>query len=173
MDIKDPRTDSRLRYKSGRSASHTNDITIGDHKNVEPHMEELVQKLRSMLMLDNFEVYVSMLKFTIGTGIFSKPFLYYTYGFSNCIIGDIVDIFIVALSNQNLIRAMELMPKELTTPESKLTYGKVVGYVLDERDCRLTGAKAQEYGIFCKILDFCVLFSNTISILGYLWWVNA
>ena len=36
------------------------------------------------------------------------------------------------------------MPPQNTTPEEKLTYGKVVHYILDDRESRLSGATAHK-----------------------------
>lgn len=83
------------------------------------------------LKLNNFEVFVSMLKFMIATGIFNKPFLYMKYGISNCMLSDCANMALVCFCNASLIKCMEMMPMHLTCPSSKLTYGTVVGHVLD------------------------------------------
>ena len=54
----------------------------------------------------------------------------------------------VTLSNANLIKAMDCMPEHLVTPEKKLTYGKVVNYILDEREARMNNNNENRSRLF-------------------------
>ena len=84
-----------------------------------------------VMKLTNFEVYVSMLKYTAGQGVFYRPYLYNKYGLFNSLVADIAMMFVIMYSNINLIYCMNYMPKAMTTPQSNLTYGKVVEYCMD------------------------------------------
>ena len=74
-----------------------------------------------------------MMKFLIAIVIFQRPFLYAKFSIKYGIISDIIGIIIVSYSNVNFVKSMEFMPDKLTQPEERLTYGKVVKYILDER----------------------------------------
>jgi len=73
-----------------------------------------------------------MLKFQIGTGIFNRPYLYNKYGLFTCALSDVCNMILSMFSNTSLITCMEHMPPEMTHPESKITYGKVVQYFMDD-----------------------------------------
>jgi len=91
---------------------------------------------RDPLKLDNFEVVISMVKFTIGLGIFNRPYTYYVYGLNNGIASDALLCAITVFSNYNLVEALRLLPRNMRRPTSGLTLGKSVGYILDERSQR-------------------------------------
>jgi hypothetical protein len=61
---------------------------------------------------------------------------------------------------------MEFMPKSLTTPESNLTYGKIVSYVLDQRSSRLTGIPSTS-SFFQILLDSQIVISQLLTMVGY------
>ena len=86
------------------------------------------------MKLTDFEVFIQMLKFLLGCGIFARPKLYQRYGPIAGFVSDIIGVWIINFSNTNLIKCMQFMPREQTTPDSQLTYGKVVHFVLDKRD---------------------------------------
>ena len=69
------------------------------------------------MKLDDFEVFVSMAKFTIAMGIFNRPMLYKRSGIIYGLITDMSFILIVNLCNYYLVRCMIFMPKALTTVE--------------------------------------------------------
>ena len=58
------------------------------------------------------------------------------------------------------------MPEQLTSPESNLTYGKVVSYVLDQRSSRLTGRPISSK-FYEVLLDVMVVISQLLTIVGY------
>jgi amino acid permease len=88
---------------------------------------------RDPLKLDNFEVLVSMIKFTIGLGIFNRPYVYKMNGLNNGISSDVLLCAITIMSNYNLVESLRLLPRTMRRPTSGLTLGKTVGYILDER----------------------------------------
>ena len=92
---------------------------------------------REAMKLTDFEIFVSMAKFTIAIGIFNRPMLYLRSGIVYGLITDISFVIIINLCNYYLIRCLVFMPKGLTTIESKLTFGKVVKYILDNREARI------------------------------------
>ena len=58
---------------------------------------------------------------------------------------------------------MKYMPKQLTQPNMKLTYGKVVQYILDESDSRVESLrhnkyKAPESNFYKTLLDVIIIF---------------
>jgi amino acid permease len=69
------------------------------------------------LKLNDFEVYISMLKFLVGIGVFQRPYLYQKNGVLWGVISDIIGVYIVITCNANLVKAMQFMPKKLTTPD--------------------------------------------------------
>ena len=89
------------------------------------------------MKLDDFEVFISLLKFTLGLGVFNRPYVYKTYGVRNGMISDTIIFIITAISNYNLVESLSFLPPEMTQPSSNITYGKVVEYLLDEREERL------------------------------------
>ena len=94
------------------------------------------QHLKDPLKLDNFEVAISMVKFTIGLGIFNRPYTYHIYGLNNGILSDALLCAITVFSNYNLVESLRLLPRHMRRPTSGLTLGKAVGYVLDGRSQR-------------------------------------
>jgi hypothetical protein len=92
-----------------------------------------------------------MMKFLIAIVIFQRPFLYEKFGVKYGIINDVMGIAICVFSNLNLVKAMEFMPDEMLQPEKRLTYGKCVNYVLDERKSRIKGGESGS--IYKVILD--------------------
>ena len=91
-----------------------------------------------LMKLDDFEVFISLLKFTLGLGVFNRPYVYKTYGVRNGIISDSVIFVVTAISNYNLVESLSFLPPEMTQPSSNITYGKVVEYLLDDRDVRIS-----------------------------------
>ena len=73
--------------------------------------------IEEALKLNEFEVFISMVKFMIGTGIFNRPFLYNKYGLQNCLISDFLNSGLTVFSNASLITCMSHMPQELVAPE--------------------------------------------------------
>jgi hypothetical protein len=86
---------------------------------------------KEAMKLNNFEVYISFIKFYIMFSIFNRPYKYKINGFINCILAEMLTAFFVTLSLRNMVDAMEKMPKETLLPENHPTYGKVVEYLLD------------------------------------------
>ena len=107
--------------------------------------------LREAQKLNDFEVFVSMMKFYIAIVIFQRPFLYQKFSVEYGLISDAITVAMICLSNSNLVKALEFMPEKLTQPEQRLTYGKVVKYVLDERDNRMGTPKSSKF--FKVLLD--------------------
>jgi len=97
------------------------------------------------MKLNDFEVFVSMAKFTIAIGIFNRPMLYKRSSIIYGLITDFAFIIITNLCNYYLVRCMIFMPKGLTTVESKLTFGKVVKYILDNREARIKHYKTNRF----------------------------
>ena len=62
--------------------------------------------LSEALKLNNFEVFVSFLKFIIQMSVFSKPMLIKRYGLTNSIISSVLTLVFVICSNYNLILSM-------------------------------------------------------------------
>jgi len=73
----------------------------------------------------------------IAIGIFIRPYLMREAGLVNGLISEILALIACIYSNNNLIRCLNYMPNHLTTPDQNLTYGKVVGFVLDTRQERI------------------------------------
>ncbi len=68
------------------------------------------------------------------------------------------------------------MPKRLTTPDSKLTYGKVVNYVLDDRDARMESLRLQKFQqgtsrFYNNLLDVLVFISCHLIMMAYVKYV--
>ena len=59
-------------------------------------------------------------------------------GLFNSMIGEIVAIVAVVLSNINMLRCLRYMPASLTGPDSNLTYGSVVHFIMDARYERIS-----------------------------------
>jgi len=116
------------------------------------------------MKLTDFEIFVSMAKFTIAMGVFNRPMLYKRSGIIYGLITDLSFMVIVSLCNYYLVRCMVFMPKGLTTIESKLTFGKVVKYILDNREARIkqyktkrfTESQSNFYGIMLDIIVFVI-----------------
>ena len=88
------------------------------------------------MKLDNFEVFISMVKFTIGLGVFNRPYTYKVYGVNNGIASDAFICCMTVMSNYNLVQCLYLLPRAMRRPSSGLTLGKAVGYILDGRGQR-------------------------------------
>ena len=73
----------------------------------------------------------------IAIGIFIRPIILREAGLFNGISCEIIALFAVVYSNNNLIRCLNYMPNHLTAPDQNLTYGKVVHFVLDSRRERM------------------------------------
>ena len=145
LEIKNMRNSRRMRGTLTDLRSQNNGLQLADFDHIRPgsdrksipmdrrsHMSfGSVFSHNEAMKLNNFEVYITMLKFLIATGIFNRLFLYKQYGVTNAFAADIISIFIVIFSYFSLITCIYMMPKDLTSPSSNLTYGKVVGYVLD------------------------------------------
>lgn len=96
-----------------------------------------VKSLYEAMKLNDFEVFISMSKLCLGIGIFNRPYLYMQNGITNCIVGEILNVAFVLLSYRCLIDCMQFLPRRMAQPNSKLTYGKVVSYILDQRSARI------------------------------------
>lgn len=83
----------------------------------------------------------------IAVGVFYRPRLYYDAGLYDAIVAELVALFAVLVANSFLIKCLEYMPKQLTAPESNLTYGKVVYYILDCREERISNQLRRELNI--------------------------
>ena len=111
----------------------------------EPHTagrQQLIQGYKRALLLNDQEIFVTMLKFMIGIGIFNRPILYKNAGLVSSLIVEIIGTIFSVMSNTAIVTCLMFMPAQFTTAEEKLTYGKVVHYILDERDSRLKGGSA-------------------------------
>lgn len=106
-------------------------------RDLHPSRRPLIHKYKRSLLLSDFEVFVSLTKFMIAVGIFYRPRLLYTAGLYNAIMSELAALFAVVVANSFLVRCLEYMPRQLTAPESNLTYGKVVHYILDCREERM------------------------------------
>lgn len=104
-----------------------------------------------------------MIKFNIATSMFQRPYLYVRYGIINGLVADLFMTYMAITSNSNLIKCMNMMPKHLTQPETRLTYGKVVNYILDNRDQRLE--RDQNKGNSSFYIDMVDLMITTSSFL--------
>ena len=65
----------------------------------------------------------------------------------------------------------------MTEPDSKLTYGQIVGYILDKREVRLNkyrgGNGKLEVTTFWKnLLDFTLVTSMTLNMIAYAMFIN-
>lgn len=109
---------------------------------VTPGRSHLVHGYKRALLLNDQEIFVTMLKFMIGIGIFNRPMLYKNAGLVSSIIVEIIGTTFSVMSNLAMVSAIMFMPAQLTTAEEKLTYGKVVHYVLDDRENRIKGGFA-------------------------------
>ena len=107
---------------------------------ITPGREHMIFRWKKALRLNDFEVFISMIKFMVGIGIFYRPYLYSKAGIGNAIPIEIMGLFISITTNGYLVKCLMFMPPQLTTPEEQVTYGKVVTYILDSRDSRLRGA---------------------------------
>lgn len=67
-----------------------------------------------LMKLDDFEVFISLLKFTLGLGVFSRPYVYKTYGVRNGIISDSIIFTITAISNYNFVESLNFLPPDMT-----------------------------------------------------------
>ena len=65
-----------------------------------------MSEYKNALKLNNFEVIISMIKFTLGIGVFTRPFLYMKYGILNSMLCDILATWIAVASNTNLVKCM-------------------------------------------------------------------
>lgn len=132
------------------------------------------------LKLNNYEVCISFLRFCIGSGIFTRPYFYSQFGLSNCFAVEIISVGMGYYSFKCLIDCMMFLPVDYYRPNTKVTYGKVVSYILDQRTERINKIrdlnsihdsstfKVQENkGTFGKILDVCVFTSQIILMVQY------
>lgn len=90
-----------------------------------------VKSLYEAMKLNDFEVFISMSKLCLGIGIFNRPYVYMQNGLTNCIVSEVLNVIFVLLSYKCLIDCMQYLPRRMVQPNSKLTYGKVVSYILD------------------------------------------
>ena len=116
------------------------------------------------LKLDNFDVFISMLKFTIGLGIFSRPYMYKQFGPNNAVVVDVIICIITIISNINLVNCMNIMPAHMVEPESNLTYGGVVKYIMDDRNVRLDNNKKS---FWSQTLDIVIFASQLLNLSIY------
>ena len=93
--------------------------------------------IQKMFLLSDFEVFISLMKFMIGVGIFIRPRMMLEAGLFNAISSELIALVAVLISNANLIRCLHYMPAQLTKPDSNLTYGAVVHFILDARQERI------------------------------------
>ena len=90
------------------------------------------------LKLNDFEVFLSMIKITVGIGIFNKPYIYGWFGINNGLLSDLYIMVLTLISNIHLIDCLKELPMEMCKPDADLSIGKTVGYILDGRTQRLT-----------------------------------
>ena len=81
-----------------------------------------------------------MIKFSLGLGVFYRPYLYMKYGLNNGIISEMIAGLATFMSNCMLVDCLMYLPNKMTS-NSNLTYGQVVGYILDERENRVNPGK--------------------------------
>ena len=58
------------------------------------------------MKLNEFEVFITMLKFLVATGIFNRPYMYKEYGYTNSVAAELINILIVIFSYYSLITCM-------------------------------------------------------------------
>lgn len=129
----------------------------------------MVLSKKDALKLNDFEVFISMIKFNIATSMFQRPYLYVRYGIINGLVADVFMTYMAITSNSNLIKCMNMMPKRLTQPETRLTYGKVVSYILDNRDQRLE--RDQNIGnssFYIDMVDVMITTSSFLCSVSYI-----
>lgn len=102
-----------------------------------------------------------MIKFTIGLGIFSRPYMYKQFGPNNAILVDVIICIFTIISNINLISCMNIMPGHMVEPEANLTYGVVVKYILDDRNARM-GLNQKSY--WKPLLDLAIFTSQIMNL---------
>lgn len=88
-------------------------------------------KQQDAKLLDNFEVFANMFKITLGMVIFNRPYVYAQSGMFNSIVGEITCMLIIVYSYVSMVECLQALPENLRKPQSNLTYGKVVNYILD------------------------------------------
>ena len=66
--------------------------------------------MENMFLLSDFEVFISLMKFMIGVGIFIRPSMMQDAGLVNALISEVVALIAVLFSNANLIRCLNYMP---------------------------------------------------------------
>lgn len=120
--------------------------------------------MRDALKLDDFDVFISMIKFTIGLGIFSRPYMYKLYGPNNAVAVDVIICIFTIISNINLVNCMNIMPWHMVEPEANLTYGIVVKYILDDRNERM---KLKRKSYWKPVLDGAIFTSQIINLSLY------
>lgn len=77
----------------------------------------IIYKYSEAIKLNDYEIFITMLKFLVGIGLFFRSSLYYKYGVVNSVVCDFVSMLLTAISNANLIKCMRLMPQHLVAPE--------------------------------------------------------
>ena len=93
--------------------------------------------IKKMFLLSDFEVFISLMKFMIGVGIFIRPKMMWEAGLFNAVTSELIALAAVLVSNSNLIRCLNYMPSQLTKPDANLTYGAVVHFIMDAREERI------------------------------------
>lgn len=134
-------------------------------------------KYTEAIKLNDYEIFITMLKFLMGIGLFFRSSLYLKYGVVNSAFCDFISVLMTAISNANLIKCMRLMPKHLVSPESKLTYGKVVSYLLDDRNERIavmahSNAMPEKSSFFRNLIDGQILLSCCLIYISYARYIN-
>jgi len=68
--------------------------------------KNIVYSYAEALKLNDFEVFISMLKFLVNLGLFQRPKLYQRFSPLFGFVCDVISVFIVVISNTNLVRCM-------------------------------------------------------------------
>jgi amino acid permease len=63
-----------------------------------------------MFLLSDFEVFISLMKFMIGVGIFIRPKMMWEAGLFNAVTSELIALAAVLISNSNLVRCLNYMP---------------------------------------------------------------
>ena len=82
-------------------------------------------------MLSNLELFYNLFKITLGMGTFNRPFLYFKFGMTNSIVGEILSVFMITNSFRNMVDCIEAMPSQMHSIKANLTIGKVVEKIID------------------------------------------
>ena len=120
------------------------------------------------LKLNDFEVFLSMIKITVGIGVFNKPYVYEWFGINNGLLSDFYILVLTLISNIHLIDCLKELPLHMCKPDSDLTIGKTVGYILDQRKQRLSNKTEAKSNFWNNTLDVFVYNACFFTIITYI-----